>query len=126
MKAYSRGAIQCNLKSRPLGCNKAVKFLQDRHFLCAPVLNLHEVINDPQFKSRETMQPLEIPGFGQVPLPKTPYHFSETPVELPGHLALLGQDNEEVFGKYLGYGKEQIEKLTKRGLLVRDPRLARQ
>ncbi len=102
----------------------AVKFLQDRHFLCAPVLNLDEVINHPQFKSRETLQALDVPGFGQVPLPKVPFHFSETPVELPTHLALLGQDNEEVLGKYLGYAKEEVEELTKRGLLVRDPRLA--
>ena len=111
------------LQSRP-SRDEAVKFLQDHHFLCAPVLNLHEVINHPQFKSRETLQSLEVPGFGQVPLPIAPYHFSETPIEIPGHLALLGQDNEEVLGKYLGYRKEEIEDLTKRGLLVRDPRLA--
>jgi CoA:oxalate CoA-transferase len=102
----------------------AVKFLQDHHFLCAPVLSLHEVINHPQFKSRQTLEPLEVPGFGQVPLPKAPYHFSETPVELPGHLALLGQDNETVLEKYLGYAREQLEELTKRGVLVKDRRLA--
>jgi crotonobetainyl-CoA:carnitine CoA-transferase CaiB-like acyl-CoA transferase len=104
--------------------DESVKFLQDHHFLCAPVLNLDEVMNHPQFKSRETLQRLEVPGFGQVPLPRTPFHFSETPVEIPNHLALLGQDNESVLGDYLSYSKDKVEKLTGRGLLVRDPRLA--
>jgi CoA:oxalate CoA-transferase len=104
--------------------DEAVKFLQDHHFLCAPVLDLHEVLNHPQFKSRENLQPLDVPGFGQVPLPRTPYHFSETPINMPTHIALLGQDNEEVLQKYLGYGKGEIEALTQRGLLVKDPRLA--
>jgi CoA:oxalate CoA-transferase len=111
------------LQSRP-SRDDAVKFLQEHHFLCAPVLNLGEVINYPQFKSRGTLQPLDVPGFGHVPLPKTPFHFSETPVELPDHLALLGQDNQEVLGKYLGYAQEKVEELTKRGLLVQDSRLA--
>jgi crotonobetainyl-CoA:carnitine CoA-transferase CaiB-like acyl-CoA transferase len=70
------------------------------------------------------LQRLEVPGFGQVPLPRTPFHFSETPVEIPNHLALLGQDNESVLGDYLSYSKDKVEKLTGRGLLVRDPRLA--
>lgn len=104
----------------------AVKFLQDRHFLCAPVLNLGEVLKHPQFESRATLQPLDVPGFGRIPLPRVPFHFSESPVEIPNHLALLGQDNEEVLGKYLGYGKEKVEELTRLGLVVRDRRLGPQ
>jgi crotonobetainyl-CoA:carnitine CoA-transferase CaiB-like acyl-CoA transferase len=102
----------------------AVELLRGQHYLCAPVLNLDEVIKHPQFESRGTLQPVGVPGFGQIPLPKVPYHFSQTPVEIPDHLALLGEDNEEVLGRFLGYAEERIAELTRRGLLVRDSRLA--
>jgi crotonobetainyl-CoA:carnitine CoA-transferase CaiB-like acyl-CoA transferase len=60
-----------------------------------------------------------------IPLPRAPFHFSEGPVEMPNHLALLGQDNDQVLEKYLGYSKEKVEGLIRLGLLVRDPQLAR-
>ena len=48
------------------------------------------------------MQPIKVPGFGQMPLPKAPFHFSETPVEITPQFSLLGQDNEQRAGQVSG------------------------
>ena len=61
---------------------------------------------------------------GDVPLPKAPFHFSETPVEIQLELSLLGQDNERVLGKYLGYSPQKLGELTSSGLLFESPMLS--
>ena len=91
--------------------------MQENHFIGVPVLDLPGVINHPQMKSRNNMQRIDVPGFGEIPLPKAPFHFSETPVEIPPELSLLGQDNQRVLGKYLGYSPQQVADLTAGGLL---------
>jgi crotonobetainyl-CoA:carnitine CoA-transferase CaiB-like acyl-CoA transferase len=97
--------------------DEPIKLLQENHFISAPVLDLPGVINHPQMKARGIMQTVNVPGYGDVPLPKAPFHFSETPVSITPELSLLGQDNERVLGKYLGYAPEQVADLTGRGLL---------
>jgi len=102
----------------------AADFLIQNRFLSAPVLSLAEALNHPQMKARRALQVLDVPGFGAVPLPKVPYHFSEATVEIPPLMRLLGEDNRAVLEKYLGYGAEQIAVLTAAGLLVEDEMLA--
>ncbi len=103
--------------------DEPIKLLQQNHFISAPVLDLPGVLNHPQMKARNTMQTVNVPGFGDIPLPKAPFHFSETPVEITAELSLLGQDNARVLGKYLGYTAEQVAALTGKGLLGEDQRL---
>ena len=92
--------------------DEPIRLLQQNHFISAPVLDLPGVLNHPQMKARNTMQTVNVPGFGDIPLPKAPFHFSETPVEITPELSLLGQDNARVLGKYLGYTAEQVAQLT--------------
>jgi CoA:oxalate CoA-transferase len=101
-----------------------VRLLQENHLIGVPVLDLPGVINHPQMKARDTMQRISVPGFGDVPLPKAPFHFSETPVEIQPELSLLGQDNERVLGKYLGYSPQKLAELTGSGLLFESPMLS--
>jgi hypothetical protein len=37
---------------------------------------------------------------------------------------LLGEHNEKVLGKYLGYSAAKVAELTKTGVLTQDPRVA--
>jgi CoA:oxalate CoA-transferase len=95
-----------------------VKILQSNRFLSAPVLDLRGAVNNPHLRARGALQTVDVPGFGEIPLPKAPYHYSEAVVEIRPHMALLGQDNAEVLGKYLGYDAKKIAALTEEGLLV--------
>jgi crotonobetainyl-CoA:carnitine CoA-transferase CaiB-like acyl-CoA transferase len=101
-----------------------VRLLQENHLIGVPVLDLPGVINHPQMKARDAFQTVDVPGFGQIPLPKAPFHFSETPTGIPPELSMLGQDNERVLGKYLGYSAQHVAELTSNGLLGEAPALA--
>ena len=57
-------------------------------------------------------------------LPKAPFHYSETPVEITPQFSLLGQDNESVLGKYLGYSPQRVAELTTGGMLGEDKLLS--
>ncbi len=100
--------------------DEPIKLLQDHHFISAPVLDLPGVINHPQMQARGIMQPMNVPGFGKMALPKAPFHYSETPVEITDQFSLLGQDNENVLGKYLDYAPQRVAELTAAGLLGED------
>jgi crotonobetainyl-CoA:carnitine CoA-transferase CaiB-like acyl-CoA transferase len=51
--------------------------------------------------------------------------MSRTPPRIPPKVAMLGEDNNEILGKYLGYGADTIAALLKTGVLAQDPTLER-
>lgn len=110
---------------RSLGsCEEALKFLLDRHYLAAPVLDLRQTVDLIKGEGRGALQTLTVPGYGDIPLPKVPYMFSETKVEFPPILSMVGEDNREILGRYLGYSEQQLDDLQAAGLLIEDAELA--
>jgi formyl-CoA transferase len=69
------------------------------------------------------MQSIAHPGLGPVAIPKSPFRMSETPVMIRGRAPLLGEHNDKVLGKYLGYSTEKVAELTKMGVLTQDPKV---
>ncbi len=67
------------------------------------------------------MQEVVQPGFGPVALPKSPFHFSDAPVEISGPSPGLGEHNAEVMEDLLGYSREAVAELTREGVLVQAP-----
>lgn len=92
--------------------------LRDSAIMCAPVLDIGEAMRDPHMQARGAMQEIVQPGFGPVPLPKSPFHFSEAVVEIAGPSPRLGEHNAEVLQQIAGYSRETIEALTREGVLV--------
>lgn len=109
--------IQKNFKTR----DDAIKFFRDAGLIAAPVLTVAEAVNHPQFKERGTMETIEVPNFGAVPLTKAPFQMSITPPRIPATVAMLGEDNREILSKYLGYGDDAIAELLNQGVLAQDP-----
>ena len=71
-----------------------------------------EMLEDPHFKSREAIITTKHPYFGDLRMQNTVPKFSETPGGV--HSAApteLGQHNDEVYAKLLGYGAERIAAL---------------
>ncbi len=75
-------------------------------------------------RARGAMQECNYPEFGNVLLPKLPFHFSETPVEFNPRTAMMGEDNAAVLGRFLGYSEEKIQTLMAAGVLAEDPRVS--
>jgi crotonobetainyl-CoA:carnitine CoA-transferase CaiB-like acyl-CoA transferase len=112
--------IQNNFKTR----EEAIRFFRDAGLIAAPVLSVPEAVNHPQFKERGTMESIEVPNFGPIPLPKAPFHMSRTPSRIPPTIALLGENNAEILQNFLGYGAERIAALLDSGVIAQDPALA--
>jgi crotonobetainyl-CoA:carnitine CoA-transferase CaiB-like acyl-CoA transferase len=113
--------IEKKFKSR----DDAIKFFRDAGMIAAPVLTVEEAVNHPQFKSRGAMESVDVPDFGPVALPKAPFHMSRTPPHIPNKVAMLGEDNHDVLGKYLGYGADTVAALLESGVIGQDPTLAK-
>jgi len=102
----------------------AINYFRDNGIIAAPVLTIAEAASHPQFTERGTMDTVEVPNFGAVPLPKAPFHMSKTPSRIPPLVARLGEHNREILGKYLGYDGARIASLLEAGTIAQDPTLA--
>ena len=97
--------------------------LEKARILSAPVLDIAQIANHPVITERGALQKIDHPGLGPIPLPKSPFRMSETPAMIRDRAPFLGEHNERILGKYLGYSADKIAELTKAGVLVQEPRV---
>ncbi len=83
----------------------------------APVRNMEEVVNDAHLKVREYFVEIDHPAAGKFKYPGAPGRLSETPWTVDSPAPLLGQHNEEIYCKRLGYSKEDLESLRTGGVI---------
>jgi formyl-CoA transferase len=84
---------------------------------CAPVRELSEVIVDKNMHERGSLQWFDHPELGRVVLPHSPLRFEGTPL-LPLQASVpLGADNHHVFGDWLGHTDDELNELTKAGVI---------
>ena len=85
----------------------------------APVLSRAQVIEDAQVIENRTIEIHHDPVLGQVRQPRPAARFDLTPSEIQAMAPYLGADNEAILAE-LGYGSEEIERLTQAGTLHRE------
>ena len=83
----------------------------------APVRNMAEVVNDAHLKARDYFVEINHPVAGTFKYPGAPGKLSETPWAVDSPAPLLGQHNEEIYCKRLGYSKEKLETLRTGGII---------
>jgi len=93
------------------GVDEVVKLLVEARIPVGQVLDLSRVISDPHVQAREMVVEVDCPGVGKVKMPGFSIRFSETPGALNEPHPTLGQHNEEVFTKLLGYNKGDLARL---------------
>ena len=104
--------------------DEPLAILERARILSAPVLDIAQIINHQVIQERGAMQSIVHPGLGPVAIPKSPFRMSATPAMIRNRAPLLGEHNEKVLGRYLGYSVEKVAELTKAGVLTQDPRVA--
>jgi crotonobetainyl-CoA:carnitine CoA-transferase CaiB-like acyl-CoA transferase len=82
----------------------------------APVYDISEIVDDPQYRALETFIRLADDDLGSVLMQNVIARMSATPGEVRWAGRRLGQDNEAVYGR-LGYSVEEIEGLRQEGVL---------
>jgi len=93
-----------------------VKLFRDSDIPCGPVHSLEEVFNDPQVAFRSMIMETDHPFLGKMKQLGIPVKFSETLCELKSAPPLYGEHTSEIL-QDLGYPKESIEALRKKGVI---------
>ena len=105
--------------SKGLSSEKALRILRENGIPGDPVLEVKEVLEDPQLMSRGMIQELMHPLGGNTGVKAAgfPIRFSELPAEYPGPAPMLGQHNEEIYMGLLGFSREEMKQLEKEKII---------
>src|SRR5437016_3244596 len=89
----------------------AIAELEKARIPAGPVLDLGQVLEDPQVKARELLRYVEYPGAPKpVPLANTAVRLSATPGGIRHRAPMLGEHTDEVL-REIGYSAEEIAAL---------------
>jgi crotonobetainyl-CoA:carnitine CoA-transferase CaiB-like acyl-CoA transferase len=92
---------------------EAISGLEKARVPAGPVLELDQVMEDPQVKARELLRYVDHPGAVKpVPLADTAVRLSATPGGIRQRAAALGEHTNEVLSE-IGYSDEEITALRK-------------
>ena len=93
-----------------------ISLLNDAGVPCGPIYAINESFADPQVQHLKMAQPVKSPVLGDLTILGHPVSWGETrnPIRTPA--PELGQDNETILTS-IGYTKDQIGDLAKRGVI---------
>ena len=93
-----------------------ITLLNEAGVPCGPIYKINESFADPQVQHLEMAQPVRSPVLGELTILGHPVSHGEKRLPLRSPAPELGEANEEVLTS-IGYTKEQIADLSKRGVI---------
>ena len=90
----------------------------ERGFLITPVTTIEEVVESPQFASRDYFQNVAHPELGESFRYPGPFaKFSASPIEYRRRPPTVGEHNSEIYRDELGLSEREIAELTRAGII---------
>ena len=83
----------------------------------APLNRPADTLGEPHWWERGVFQKVEDPDYGLLLLQAPPWKMSRTPPRIKWACRPVGADNETVYLRYLGLGKERLRALKSRGVV---------
>ncbi len=102
-----------------MSLTKAEAVAQGKRFRIplAPVRDVQEVTHDEHMHSRGMLEWVDHPDLGRVVLPRTPLRIHGTDIAETRPSPRVGQDNDDVYGGWLGLPPEEIAALRTDGVI---------
>ena len=105
---------------REKSTQEALDGLRKNRVPCSHVLEIQDVLQDPQLKHRGMMVDLAHPVYGKIHGATGsgfPIRYSEMNVQYDHPAPRLGEHNEEIYSGLLGYDQEKLARLKKEGII---------
>ena len=96
--------------------HEVMRILGEADVPCGKVLDSVELLNDPHLRERGMIVSVQHPVRGEFTMPGCPVRLEDSPVEVTS-APLLGEHNNEVFAKYLGFDSGEVERLKQEGVI---------
>jgi formyl-CoA transferase len=104
--------------TKPLTVAAVLEALDKAGIPCAPIYDISQVVADPHIAGvRQMFVDIEHPVAGKVKLTGSHIKLSDTPTSVRTPSPSLGQDNGEIYGKFLGLSLDDIAALKQEGAL---------
>jgi formyl-CoA transferase len=81
------------------------------------IYSVTEIMHDEQYRAREMILETELGGIGPVKMPGLVPKLSATPGRIEWYGGSLGAHNEEVYRGVLGLSREELERLSREGVI---------
>ena len=94
--------------------------MRARRVPMAPVLTVAEAVKHPHLSDRGTVRQVRDRTLGDFELPGFAIRFSDFPRPLELEAPFLGEHNEEIFSRYLGFDAGQVRQLERRGIVRKE------
>lgn len=119
----ARGAHQEELDeivsswSKTLSVQEVIEKLSAAGVPTGSIYTAAEMLRDPHFEQREAIVSVPHDDFGEIPMQGVVPRLSETPGSINWAGPRLGEHNQEIFGKILGFSSDEIDKLIAAGVV---------
>jgi crotonobetainyl-CoA:carnitine CoA-transferase CaiB-like acyl-CoA transferase len=99
------------------GIDEVIIAFEEAHAAVAPIYDISQVMDDPQYLALGSIASVDDPDLGTVRMQNVMFRMSDTPGEIRWTGRGLGEDNDAVFGDELNISDEQLDGLRKKGVM---------
>jgi crotonobetainyl-CoA:carnitine CoA-transferase CaiB-like acyl-CoA transferase len=97
--------------------DEVVRVFEEAQAAVAPIYDIRDIFEDPQFQALETITTVEDQDLGPLKMQNVLFRLSETPGKVGWAGRRVGQDNQEVYSELLGTSAEKLRDLKERGVV---------
>lgn len=97
--------------------DEVIKRFEEAEAAVAPIYDISQIMDDPQFEALESIVSIDDPDLGSVKMQNVMFRMSETPGRVQWAGRGLGEDNQHVYVDELGLSNEHVAALIEEGVL---------
>jgi crotonobetainyl-CoA:carnitine CoA-transferase CaiB-like acyl-CoA transferase len=102
---------------RERDCDALMQLFEEAEVVAGPVLDIRDIVNDPQYVARQNIVSVPDDDFGSVRMQGVVPRFVGTPGEVRHAGRSLGADNEDVYMNMLGLSQDELAELEREGIV---------